>query len=46
MANWKDINLKFVLQVYRDCYLTHNAIYLQDMWLVCQVPGETLPLAW
>lgn len=39
-ANWKDLNLKFVLQVYRDYYLTHDALYLQDMWPVCQVLWE------
>ncbi|XP_042303811.1 non-lysosomal glucosylceramidase-like [Sceloporus undulatus] len=35
-ANWKDLNLKFVLQVYRDYYLTKDSTYLQDMWPVCQ----------
>lgn len=38
-ADWKDLNLKFVLQVYRDYYLTHDLLYLQDMWPVCQVLG-------
>lgn len=45
-ANWKDLNLKFVLQVYRDYYLTHDAPYLRDMWPVCQVRGDALPLEW
>ncbi|XP_067171616.1 non-lysosomal glucosylceramidase isoform X3 [Apteryx mantelli] len=36
-ASWKDLNLKFVLQVYRDYYLTHDSLYLRDMWPVCQV---------
>lgn len=36
-ARWKDLNLKFVLQVYRDYYLTGDASYLRDMWPVCQV---------
>ncbi|XP_072216090.1 non-lysosomal glucosylceramidase [Excalfactoria chinensis] len=40
-ANWKDLNLKFVLQVYRDYYLTHDAVYLQDMWPVCQAVMES-----
>ncbi|XP_048787286.1 non-lysosomal glucosylceramidase [Lagopus muta] len=40
-ANWKDLNLKFVLQVYRDYYLTHDALYLQDMWPVCQAVMES-----
>uniref|UniRef100_A0A8C3PBV5 Non-lysosomal glucosylceramidase n=1 Tax=Chrysemys picta bellii TaxID=8478 RepID=A0A8C3PBV5_CHRPI len=35
-AGWKDLNLKFVLQVYRDYYLTQDTAYLQDMWPVCQ----------
>uniref|UniRef100_A0A8D0HDJ2 Glucosylceramidase beta 2 n=1 Tax=Sphenodon punctatus TaxID=8508 RepID=A0A8D0HDJ2_SPHPU len=35
-ANWKDLNLKFVLQVYRDYYLTEDSAYLRDMWPVCQ----------
>lgn len=39
-ANWKDLNLKFVLQVYRDYYLTNDSLYLRDMWPVCQVLGE------
>lgn len=39
-ADWKDLNLKFVLQVYRDYYLTHDSLYLQDMWPVCQVLGD------
>lgn len=38
-ADWKDLNLKFVLQVYRDYYLTHDSLYLRDMWPVCQVLG-------
>ncbi|XP_052526135.1 non-lysosomal glucosylceramidase [Tympanuchus pallidicinctus] len=40
-ANWKDLNLKFVLQVYRDYYLTHDTLYLQDMWPVCQAVMES-----
>ncbi|KAG6923816.1 glucosidase beta 2, partial [Chelydra serpentina] len=35
-AGWKDLNLKFVLQVYRDYHLTQDTAYLQDMWPVCQ----------
>ncbi|XP_028329722.1 non-lysosomal glucosylceramidase isoform X1 [Gouania willdenowi] len=34
-ADWKDLNLKFVLQVYRDFHLTQDAQYLQDMWPIC-----------
>uniref|UniRef100_A0A8C9VF78 Non-lysosomal glucosylceramidase n=1 Tax=Scleropages formosus TaxID=113540 RepID=A0A8C9VF78_SCLFO len=36
-ANWKDLNLKFVLHVYRDFYLTQDKQYLEDMWPICQV---------
>lgn len=39
-ADWKDLNLKFVLQVYRDYHLTHDSLYLRDMWPVCQVLGD------
>ncbi|XP_015230933.1 PREDICTED: non-lysosomal glucosylceramidase [Cyprinodon variegatus] len=35
-ADWKDLNLKFVLQVYRDFHLTRDRQYLQDMWPICQ----------
>lgn len=38
-ADWKDLNLKFVLQVFRDYCLTHDSLYLRDMWPVCQVLG-------
>lgn len=41
-ADWKDLNLKFVLQVYRDYYLTHDSLYLRDMWPVCQVLGDQM----
>ncbi|KAM9509587.1 non-lysosomal glucosylceramidase isoform 1-T1 [Guaruba guarouba] len=40
-ADWKDLNLKFVLQVYRDYYLTHDSVYLRDMWPVCQAVMES-----
>lgn len=36
-ADWKDLNLKFVLQVYRDYHLTQDLQYLTDMWPICQV---------
>lgn len=29
---WKDLNLHFVLQVYRDYYITKDTQYLMDMW--------------
>lgn len=46
-AGWKDLNLKFVLQVYRDFHLTQDARYLRDMWPVCEVrlPLERLRFA-
>ncbi|MEQ2202413.1 hypothetical protein XENOCAPTIV_029201, partial [Xenoophorus captivus] len=34
--DWKDLNLKFVLQVYRDFHLTQDSQYLLDMWPICQ----------
>ncbi|XP_016103390.1 non-lysosomal glucosylceramidase-like [Sinocyclocheilus grahami] len=40
-ADWKDLNLKFVLQVYRDYYLTQDEQYLKDMWPICQTVMET-----
>lgn len=36
-AGWKDLNVKFVLQVYRDYCLTEDSAYLRDMWPVCLV---------
>lgn len=36
-ADWKDLNLKFVLQVYRDYHLTGDQGFLKDMWPVCLV---------
>lgn len=32
MCEWRDLNLKFVLQCYRDYSLTKNIKYLGDMW--------------
>ncbi|XP_077400919.1 non-lysosomal glucosylceramidase [Vanacampus margaritifer] len=40
-AYWKDLNLKFVLQVYRDYHLTQDGQYLQDMWPICQAVMES-----
>ncbi|CAG0882610.1 unnamed protein product [Cyprideis torosa] len=31
-SEWKDLNLKFVLMVYRDFYVTRDKIYLREMW--------------
>ncbi|XP_047139397.1 non-lysosomal glucosylceramidase isoform X1 [Hydra vulgaris] len=31
-SQWKDLNLHFVLQVYRDFYITKNKQFLMDMW--------------
>ena len=36
---WKDLNSKFVLQVFRDWRLTRDRDYLETMVPVCQV-GE------
>uniref|UniRef100_A0A671TX11 Non-lysosomal glucosylceramidase n=1 Tax=Sparus aurata TaxID=8175 RepID=A0A671TX11_SPAAU len=40
-ADWKDLNLKFVLQVYRDYHLTQDSQYLRDMWPICQAVMES-----
>eukprot|EP00064_Thunnus_orientalis_P017605 superscaffoldBa00003790_g17689 len=40
-ADWKDLNLKFVLQVYRDFHVTQDSQYLQDMWPICQAVMES-----
>lgn len=46
-ADWKDLNLKFVLQVYRDYYLTGDQGFLKDMWPVCLVRNEySTPGTW
>ncbi|CAL8325715.1 unnamed protein product [Lota lota] len=40
-ANWKDLNLKFVLQVYRDFHFTRDNTYLRDMWPICKAVMES-----
>lgn len=40
-ADWKDLNLKFVLQIYRDYYLTGDQGFLKDMWPVCLAVMES-----
>lgn len=35
-AHWKDLNLKFVLQVYRDFKATKDIQYLKDMWPIAK----------
>ncbi|XP_046895969.1 non-lysosomal glucosylceramidase [Hypomesus transpacificus] len=40
-ADWKDLNLKFILHVYRDYHLTQDSQYLQDMWPICQAVMES-----
>ncbi|XP_055282970.1 non-lysosomal glucosylceramidase isoform X2 [Moschus berezovskii] len=40
-GDWKDLNLKFVLQVYRDYYLTGDQCFLRDMWPVCLAVMES-----
>lgn len=32
VSQWKDLNPKFVLQVYRDYYLTKDIDFLKDVW--------------
>ena len=36
-SDWKDLNLKFVLQVYRDYHVTKDFNYLKQMWPRIQV---------
>ncbi|XP_015271182.1 PREDICTED: LOW QUALITY PROTEIN: non-lysosomal glucosylceramidase, partial [Gekko japonicus] len=40
-ASWKDLNLKFVLQVFRNYRLMQDSAYLQDMWPVCLAVMES-----
>lgn len=35
ISTWKDLNLKFVLQVFRDYKFTNNKVYLEDMLPIC-----------
>ncbi|CAG7829246.1 unnamed protein product [Allacma fusca] len=37
VSEWRDLNLKFVLQVYRDFKFTQDQKFLQDMLPVCDV---------
>ena len=37
--NWKDLNLKFILSVYRDYYHLKDRKFLQDMWPYIKVNG-------
>lgn len=37
VSEWKDLNLKFVLQCCRDYALTNDIQYLKDMWPTMQV---------
>ena len=41
MADWKGLNLKFVLQVYWDYYLMGDQCFLRDMWPVCLAVMES-----
>ncbi|ODN01681.1 Non-lysosomal glucosylceramidase [Orchesella cincta] len=35
ISDWKDLNLKFVLQVFRDYKFTKDDVYLHDMLPIC-----------
>ncbi|RUS80876.1 hypothetical protein EGW08_011347 [Elysia chlorotica] len=39
--DWKDLNIKFILQVYRDYAATHDMDYLDFMYPKCQVLVES-----
>lgn len=36
-VDWKDLNLKFVLQVYRDYYATKDRAFLEYMYPIMKV---------
>lgn len=36
-AEWKDLNPKFVLQIYRDFYITKNMKFLEAIYPVCKI---------
>ncbi|XP_070542370.1 non-lysosomal glucosylceramidase-like isoform X2 [Ptychodera flava] len=44
-SDWKDLNLKFVLQVYRDYFCLKDMEYLQRMWPQVQAVMKTA-LSW
>ncbi|XP_077988859.1 non-lysosomal glucosylceramidase-like [Glandiceps talaboti] len=44
-SDWKDLNPKFVLQVYRDYYFTKDFEYLKQMWPQVQAV-MTVSLSW
>ncbi|XP_072050997.1 non-lysosomal glucosylceramidase-like [Amphiura filiformis] len=39
-SNWKDLNLKFVLLIYRDYYFTKDLTFLKEMFPKCLVAME------
>ncbi|KAK3911068.1 Non-lysosomal glucosylceramidase [Frankliniella fusca] len=41
VSEWRDLNLKYVLQVWRDFSLTKNERYLADMWASCKKVMDT-----
>lgn len=36
VASWRDLNLKFVLQVFRDWKASKDSMYLNDMLPICE----------
>nr|CAB3248405.1 non-lysosomal glucosylceramidase [Phallusia mammillata] len=36
-ADWRDLNPKFVLQAFRDFYLTKDRAFLQTVWPICKI---------
>lgn len=36
VSEWKDLNLKFVLQVYRDWKMSKDSQYLKDLLPICE----------
>ncbi|XP_078484409.1 non-lysosomal glucosylceramidase [Ciona intestinalis] len=39
-ADWRDLNPKFVLQAYRDYYITKDIDFLKAMWPICKIVME------
>jgi len=47
-VDWKDLNLKFVLQVYRDYYVTKDMEFLEHMYPIMKVTYDcfTVSIVW
>ncbi|XP_022105236.1 non-lysosomal glucosylceramidase-like [Acanthaster planci] len=43
-CQWKDLNLKFVLMIYRDFYQIQDLVFLREMYPKCKTVMETAKL--